>query len=65
MFSNGNSARLPAASVRRRSPSLRKLGLAALVALTALAATPAAYGRGGQAADDCPPGNKDPDCSTH
>jgi len=33
-----------------------------LLVLSALAAGTAAMARGGQAADDCPPGNNDPDC---
>jgi hypothetical protein len=34
-----------------------------LMLLATLLAAPSAYGRGGQAADDCPPGSKDPDCA--
>ncbi len=36
-----------------------------LLLLILLAAVPASqvFARGGQAADDCPPGSKDPDCS--
>ena len=38
--------------------------LAVLVLLAGLAVTATALARGGQAADDCPPGSKDPDCRT-
>jgi hypothetical protein len=33
-----------------------------LLVLAALGTGTAAMARGGQAADDCPPGNNDPDC---
>jgi hypothetical protein len=36
--------------------------IAFLVLLIALFSGIAAYARGGQAADDCPPGTTDPDC---
>ncbi len=38
--------------------------IAILVLLAGLALTVGAFARGGQAADDCPPGSKDPDCRT-
>jgi hypothetical protein len=40
---------------------MRNLGFIVLL-LVALFATAPAYARGGQSADDCPPGSKDPDC---
>ena len=40
---------------------LRPFGLILLLLASLFAAAPA-YARGGQAADDCPPGSKDPDC---
>jgi hypothetical protein len=36
--------------------------LALLIILAALLACHVAYARGGQDADDCPPGSTDPDC---
>ncbi len=36
--------------------------IAALFVLMALVAANAVYARGGQSADDCPPGSTDPDC---
>lgn len=36
--------------------------MALLIVLAGLAAGTAAMARGGQSADDCPPGNTDPDC---
>jgi hypothetical protein len=36
--------------------------IALLVVLTALLTATAAQARGGQSADDCPPGSNDPDC---
>jgi len=41
---------------------MRNLGFIVLL-LAALFASPPAFARGGQAADDCPPGSKDPDCA--
>ena len=41
---------------------IRKLA-AALMLLLALTATTDVYARAGQAADDCPPNSKDPDCA--
>jgi len=34
-----------------------------LVLMATLTASSMAYARGGQSADDCPPGSKDPDCA--
>jgi len=42
---------------------LRRLISAVLLMLAIFAATDV-YGRAGQAADDCPPGSKDPDCAS-
>lgn len=36
---------------------------AILMFLLALSTVSLVYGRGGDAADDCPPGSKDPDCA--
>jgi hypothetical protein len=33
-----------------------------LIVIAALFASPTALARGGQSADDCPPGSTDPDC---
>ncbi len=41
---------------------MKKLAAMVLFLLTLLAMTQA-YARGGQSADDCPPGSKDPDCA--
>jgi hypothetical protein len=41
---------------------IRKLIAAVLVLLT-LSVAGHVYARGGQDADDCPPGSKDPDCA--
>jgi len=41
---------------------MRKIA-AALLFLLALSITSEVYGRAGQAADDCPPTSKDPDCA--
>ena len=41
---------------------IRKLA-AAFMFLLALSALSQVYARGGEAADDCPPGSKDPDCA--
>ena len=38
--------------------------VALLILLTALLVGTAAHARGGQSADDCPPGSTDPDCVT-
>ena len=37
-------------------------GAVVLLVLASLIVSAAALARGGQAADDCPPGSKDPDC---
>jgi hypothetical protein len=39
-----------------------KRALALLIVLFGLSASGGALARGGQSADDCPPGSKDPDC---
>jgi hypothetical protein len=36
--------------------------IAVVILLTGLLASGVAHARGGQAADDCPPGSTDPDC---
>ena len=41
---------------------MRRLRVILVFLLATLAATPAGA-RGGQAADDCPPNSKDPDCA--
>ena len=41
---------------------MRTLGFIVLLLATLFAAVPS-YARGGQAADDCPPNSKDPDCA--
>ena len=46
----------------RRSVLTAKRLIALLVVLFGLSASVAALARGGQSADDCPPGSKDPDC---
>ncbi len=42
--------------------NLLRRRILALLVLGCLALASAAQARGGQAADDCPPGSKDPDC---
>ena len=41
---------------------MRKIVAIFLILLAALSVSPV-FARGGQAADDCPAGSKDPDCS--
>jgi hypothetical protein len=38
--------------------------LAVLIMSAAIISTTVAFARGGQDADDCPPGSTDPDCRT-
>jgi hypothetical protein len=40
-----------------------RIASALALALLCLTLATAAIARGGQSADDCPPGNKDPDCA--
>jgi hypothetical protein len=61
MSSSGESAKGGAAARLARILALILLTLAIGVSLSSAPA----LARGGQSADDCPPGNKDPDCSTH
>jgi len=37
--------------------------ISALLLILAIFAATEVYARGGQSADDCPPGSKDPDCA--
>jgi len=63
MFSNGRMTQMR--KTRRRTSAALTLALVAALAAAVPLATSPAFARGGQSADDCPPGNKDPDCSTH